>query len=64
MWRRLLDERDLPRLLVVTTNYDDLLERALVEEGLEFDLVWYEAKQNVGRARPVHSSSTWRERQR
>ncbi len=52
---RLLDERDLPRLLVVTTNYDDLLERALVEEGLEFDLVWYEAKQNVdARGRFIH----------
>jgi hypothetical protein len=43
---RLLGEADLPQLVVATTNYDDLVERALVEEGLEFDVVWYEAKQN------------------
>ena len=42
---RALGEAGLPQLLVVTTNYDDLVERALAEEGLEFDVVWYEAKQ-------------------
>jgi hypothetical protein len=42
---RRLDEAGLPQLLAVTTNYDDLLELALAEEGLEFDVVWYEAKQ-------------------
>src|SRR5262249_1435808 len=31
----------------VTTNYDDLLERSLVDEGLEHDVVWYEAKRNA-----------------
>ena len=28
----------------ITTDYDDLLEQALTDEGLEFDVVWYEAK--------------------
>jgi hypothetical protein len=51
----LLGKAGLPELLVVTTNYDDLVERAFVEEGLEFDVVWYEAKQNAeARGRFVH----------
>jgi SIR2-like domain len=33
-----------PHLVSITTNYDDLLEQALTEEGLDFDVVWYEAK--------------------
>jgi SIR2-like domain len=41
---RYLSEERLPQLVVVTTNYDDLVERALTDEGLDFDLVWYEAK--------------------
>jgi hypothetical protein len=50
-----LSEAGLPQLLVVTTNYDDLVERAFAAEGLEFDVVWYEAKQNVDtRGRFVH----------
>jgi hypothetical protein len=52
---RVLGEAGLPQLLVVTTNYDDLVERALAEESLEFDVVWYEAKQNAeARGRFVH----------
>jgi hypothetical protein len=43
---RLLAETGKPQLMAVTTNYDDLLEVALAEEGLEFDVVWYEAKHN------------------
>src|SRR4051812_28376840 len=43
---RLLGETGKPQLLAVTTNYDDLLEVALAEEGLDFDVVWYEAKHN------------------
>jgi len=51
----LLPAAGLPQLLAVTTNYDDLLEVALAEEGLEFDVVWYEAKQNSAeRGRFVH----------
>lgn len=44
---RLLAETGKPQLLAVTTNYDDLLETALAEEGLTYDVVWYEAKQNA-----------------
>ena len=36
-----LRERGAPQLLVVTTNYDLALERALLEEGEEFDVVSY-----------------------
>ena len=41
----LLRERGREQLLVLTTNYDDLVERALEEAGEEFDTVWYEAKE-------------------
>jgi hypothetical protein len=43
---RALSDAGLPQLVSVTTNYDDLLELALAEEGLEYDVVWYEAKHN------------------
>ncbi|HEY3181272.1 MAG TPA: SIR2 family protein [Gaiellaceae bacterium] len=33
-----------PYLLVVTTNYDDTVERAFREAGEPFDLVWYQAE--------------------
>ena len=32
--------------LIITTNYDDALERAFDEAGEEYDLVWYEAKKS------------------
>jgi hypothetical protein len=52
---KVLGRAGLPQLLVVTTNYDDLVEQALAEEGLEFDVVWYEAKQNAdARGRFAH----------
>jgi hypothetical protein len=52
---RLLADTGRPQLLAVTTNYDDLLEQALADEGLEFDVVWYEAKQNsAANGRFVH----------
>ena len=39
----------------LTTNYDDLIERALADEGLECDVVWYEAKHGAAaRGRFVH----------
>ena len=54
---RFLGEKCLPQLVVVTTNYDDLVEQALEAEGLEFDLVWYEAKhQSAQRGRFLHRS--------
>jgi SIR2-like domain len=37
-------------LLVVTTNYDDVLERAFKAAGEPYDLVWYVARgENVGK---------------
>jgi hypothetical protein len=39
-----LRARGAPQLLVITTNYDDLVERAFAERGEAYDLVWYEAK--------------------
>jgi hypothetical protein len=39
-----LRERDSPQLLLITTNYDDLVERAFDERGEAYDVVWYEAK--------------------
>jgi len=41
---RLLRERGRPQLVILTTNYDDLVERALTDAGEAFDVVWYEAK--------------------
>jgi hypothetical protein len=52
---RSLAEAGLPQLLTVTTNYDDLLEQALADEELEFDVVWYEAKKaSAQRAKFLH----------
>jgi hypothetical protein len=39
-----LRARRRPQLVVLTTNYDDLVERALADTGVECDVVWYEAK--------------------
>ena len=39
-----LRARQARHQLIVTTNYDDAVERAFTEAGEEFDLVWYEAK--------------------
>jgi len=39
-----LRERGRPQLVVLTTNYDDLVERSLADVGEQFDVVWYEAK--------------------
>jgi hypothetical protein len=49
-------ERGGPQLLVVTANYDDLLERALGEAGEPFDVVWYEAKRGGLQGRFIHRS--------
>jgi len=40
--------------LVLTTNYDDLAERALAEAGESFDGVWYEAKRGPQQGRFLH----------
>ena len=43
-----------PQLLLLTTNYDDLLERAFDEAGEAFDVVWYEAKRGPMHGRFMH----------
>lgn len=43
-----------PQLLLLTTNYDDLLERAFAEAGEPFDVVWYEAKRGPLHGRFLH----------
>ena len=48
----ILRERDMPRQIILTTNYDDALERAFEEAGEPYDLIWYEAqadRPNCGR---------------
>ena len=36
--------RDQPRQVILTTNYDDALERAFDEIAEPYELIWYEAK--------------------
>ena len=49
-----MKEAGLPHLLVVTTN-TTTSSSGLTHEGLEYDVVWYEAKQNAAtRGRFVH----------
>lgn len=50
----LLRERGRPQLLLLTTNYDDLLERALLDAGESFDVVWYEAKRGPSQGHFMH----------
>ena len=42
-----LRARDVPRQVILTTNYDDALERAFDEIGEPYTLIWYEAKPRV-----------------
>ena len=53
-----LRERGQAQLLVLTTNYDDMVERALAERGERFDVVWYEAKRGPLPGRFVHLALT------
>jgi SIR2-like domain len=50
----LLRERQRPQPLVLTTNYDDLVERALAAAGEPYDVVWYEAKRGPAQGRFMH----------
>jgi hypothetical protein len=52
----LLREQGRPQLLLLTSNYDDLLERALQEAGEAVDVVWYEAKRGPLQGRFLHRS--------
>jgi len=49
-----LRAKDRPQLLLLTTNYDDLIERAFANEGEPFDVVWYEAKRGPLHGRFLH----------
>jgi hypothetical protein len=42
------------QLLVLTTNYDDLLERAFADASEQFDVLWYEAKPGTHQSRFMH----------
>jgi hypothetical protein len=44
--------------LIVTTNYDDALERAFDEKTEPYDLVWYEAKRSENWGRFLHLAAT------
>jgi hypothetical protein len=50
----LLRERGVQQPLILTSNYDDLVERALGEAGEPFDVVWYEAKRGPSQGRFLH----------
>jgi hypothetical protein len=50
----LLRERGSPQSLVITTNYDDLVERAFDDRGEPYDLVWYEAKRGSLGGKFIH----------
>jgi hypothetical protein len=50
----LLRESGQRQLLVLTTNYDDLVERALADARVSFDVVWYEAKRGPLQGRFWH----------
>ena len=50
----LMRERGSPQLLLITTNYDDLVERALDARGEQYDVVWYEAKGGAARGKFLH----------
>jgi hypothetical protein len=43
-----------PGLLVLTTNYDDAMERALEAKGEAYELLWYEAKRGATHGRFLH----------
>jgi hypothetical protein len=55
-----LRERGLPQQLIVTTNYDDALERALENEHQDYDVLYYEAnpKGRLGKFFHRRSGST------
>jgi hypothetical protein len=50
----LMRQNGRPQLLILTTNYDDLAERAFAAAGEEFDVVWYEAKRGPMHGRFLH----------
>ena len=47
-----------PGLLVLTTNYDDAMERALEARGEAYELLWYEAKRGAAHGRFLHRTDS------
>jgi hypothetical protein len=52
----LLRSRGSTRLLLLTTNYDDALERTFAASGEPHEVLWYEAKRGQARGRFIHRS--------
>ena len=50
----ILRRRNAPPLLILTTNYDDALERTFRERGEPYELLWYEAKKGSTCGRFIH----------
>jgi hypothetical protein len=50
----LLRERSATPLLILTTNYDDALERAFEARDVPYELLWYEAKRTASCGRFIH----------
>lgn len=50
----ILRARRRPQLLLLTTNYDDLIERAFADASEPVDIVWYEAKRGPLQGRFLH----------
>jgi hypothetical protein len=51
-----LRETGKPPMLILTTNYDDAVERAFAERGEPYDLLWYEAKKGKECSHFVHGT--------
>jgi hypothetical protein len=49
-----LRRRGAPAQLILTTNYDDALERAFDARGERYELLWYEAKKGSAFGRFIH----------
>jgi hypothetical protein len=49
-----LRQQRVAPLLVLTTNYDDALERAFDARGEPYELLWYEAKKGDARGHFIH----------
>jgi hypothetical protein len=52
-----LSRRETEPLLILTTNYDDALERAFTAAHVPYELLWYEAKHNAWCGRFVHQQN-------
>jgi hypothetical protein len=51
-----LEAAGKPAMAILSTNYDDALERAFEAAGMSYDLVWYEAKRPAESSYFVHAT--------